>query len=133
MYPNPSDALIHDDAVLQLWCSYNVPPSICLRMVGCCDEFLYLEKMANDCEEFGLTLEPFSVNTYESIRYRIIQLFTDSVAICIELILAVEIAPVNYEKLSIIIVTCGSPVVVLVSSPEISMAINARGPTAGKR
>lgn len=75
---------------------------------------------------------PLSVNTYEGVPYCETQLFKNIVPICIELILALVIARVNLEKLSIIITSCLFLVVVRNTTLKILMATNPNGLEAGK-
>lgn len=98
---------------------------ICVRVIGSGGELLYPEENKTDP---GL----LSVNIYESISFGMTKLFKNNVTICIELVLSVRIARVNWENLLVMIMTWWFPFVILDRGFAISMATNARDPAAEK-
>lgn len=75
---------------------------------------------------------PLSFNNYESISYGMTQLVKNVIDICVKVTLGVGIACVSFENRSVLIKTCGVPVVALGSGPKISMSESWRGVAAGK-
>lgn len=125
-YPNPSSVPVHNNAVLWLWCRYNSQPAHLSEVIICFAELLYLEKRQRILNKVLKNWGPLSFNTYKGIPHGMTQLFKNIVAICVELILAIKIARVSFEKLSFIIMICWFPVVVFRNGPKVSIHTNSR-------
>lgn len=75
-------------------------------MTDCCGELLYPEEMSKGCEI--LACELLSILDGHLVKHFIWNdtFFKNTVAICVELILAVRIAAVNFENRTVVITTC---------------------------
>lgn len=105
-HPYPFDVQIHNDAMFQLWKSFNVQygpfPNRWKPFMVC---FLTSRKM--QMVEYNLIANwgPLSVNEYQGIPYFMTKLFKNIVAFCFKLILVMVVACFNWESLSVKIST----------------------------